>query len=145
MALQVPRGDSDLPGWYEEVVGVVNALPVTVQARATTTDNTPTVIVSLPILSDKVYHFSYTIAARQVAGSGTIGDGACYVGQLAAHLVSGVATIIGSAASLLGVEDDSNWNATVAGSGNQLQWTVTGANSKTISWRIDVEARWISV
>lgn len=145
MNIATPRHDADLPIWREAVTASLNGLHDTTSARTTTIDATPVVIMSVPILSGTVALFEWTILARQSAGSGTVGDGAVYVGVVAAHLVGGTATIIGSGATLLTVEDDSSWAASVAGSGNQLQWTITGASGKTIGWRIDVRSRRIAV
>jgi len=127
--------------WSERVSTGLMHMPEAVSAVLTTTDATPTVILTLPIRPTTVYLLEWVALARQSAGSGTIGDGAAYQGLVAAHLVVATATVIGSAASLLAVEDDTNWDAAVSFTGNQIEWTVTGAASKTIKWRIDVTHR----
>lgn len=131
----------DVVMWSERVNQALQAQPEILGDTLTTDGATPTVIHSIPIRPNTVYLLEWAIVARQTAGSGTVGDGAAYKGLVAAHLVGGAAALIGSAASLLAVENDTNWDAAVSVTGNQLQWTVTGAASKTITWRIDVTHR----
>lgn len=146
MSVQAPRHESDLPKWQESVTEQLNRQPVILRDRLDTDDNSGTVITSLPISPNTVYDFEWQVMARQKAGSGgTVGNGAVYVGRIAFHLVGGTATVIGSGASVLAVEDDASWNCTVTGSGNQAQWTVTGATNQVIAWRSEVHVRTVSV
>ena len=145
MSVGIPRKDEDLPSWREDVTELVNTLPDTVNGRVTTTNGTGTVILSLPLIANCTYLYTWTVVARQSAGSGTVGDGAAYQGATAWHLVGSTATEIGTSIQPLIVEDDTNWGVAVAGSGNRVEWTVTGAASKTIGWRIDVAARRLAV
>ena len=145
MSISQPHSEADLPIWRESVTNLVNDLPDHVKGRKTTINGTPLVIKTLPIPAGAVYVFDWTAVARQTEGSGTIGDGAAYAGLVAFHLVGGTATVIGSAASLLAVEDNGAWGVAVTGTGNQAEWTVTGEASKTIGWRIDMDVRKLSL
>lgn len=145
MPLTVPRHEQELPAFHESVVEALNDLPDTLTGRIVTSNNSASTILSIPLLASTVYHLQWVVLARQTAGSGTVGDGAVYVGDVAAALVSGTATIIGSATPAFIREDESGWNAAVAGSGNRLVWSVTGDTGKTISWRIDARIRRLSV
>ena len=139
-----PKTAEDVLPWAEGVGDGLQYMPDSSSARLVTTDDTPTAILSIPIVSGYTYLFHWEGLARQTEGSGTIGDGGVYAGMVGFHLVGGTATIIGVAVSLIDEEDNAGWDFAVAGSGNQAVWTVTGENSKTIGWRLNVELRRIS-
>jgi hypothetical protein len=104
-----------------------------------TTGTTPAVIKSVAVEPGLVMVFQWTILARQHAGSsGTVGDGLAHIGQAAFHLVGGTATLVGSINASLYVKDQAAWAMTVAGSGNQAQWTVAGAANTEVNWSINM-------
>ena len=144
MNIGKPMTAEDVLPWAERVGDAMQFMSESSSARLVTTDVTATTILSIPIVSGYTYLFKWEGLARQTEGSGTVGDGGVYGGLVGFHLVAGTATIIGAAISLIDEEDNAGWDFAVAGSGNQAVWTVTGENSKTIGWRLNVELRRIS-
>ena len=145
MTIGIPRNEQEQPAWREAMTEAINVLPDHVNDRVTTTNDTPTHILSLPIRSGLVYFFDWSVSARQTAGSaGTVGNGLVYHGESAWRLDSGTATEIGSGSAQLAVKDDSNWSVSLLPSGNAVYWTVTGDTDQTIGWRADVNIRRIT-
>lgn len=144
MNVGTPRTVEELLKWSEVVTTELKGLHPSTYASVKTSDATPTTILSIPIVPDYVFLFTWEAISRQTSGSGTVGDGLVYTGQVAFHLVSGTATLIGAATTNIAVKDDAGWAVAVAGSGNQAVWTVTGAASKDIAWSLDVNTRRLS-
>ena len=142
MTIGIPRNEAEQPAWRESMTEAINALPDHVNGRKTTTDDTSTHALSLPILPNIIYFMDWAVSARQTAGSaGTVGNGLVYHGESAWSLQSGTATEIGTGATQLAVKDDSAWSVSLLPSGNTVYWTVTGDTDQTIGWRVDVNIR----
>lgn len=142
MTIGIPRNEAEEPSWREAMTEAINVLPDHVNGRVTTTDDTSTHALSLPILPGIIYFMNWVVSARQTAGSaGTVGNGLVYHVESAWSLVSGSATQIGSASNVLAVKDDSAWSVSLLPTANKVYWTVTGDTNQTIGWRVDVNIR----
>lgn len=110
--------------------------------RCTTTSNTVTTCATFTLSASKVYHFEMRGQARRTGGSsGTAEDAASYSVRATYHLISGVATIIGSAAIGAAHENQAGWDmafAAATGGGcaadTDVCIRVTGATNNNVTW-----------
>ncbi len=114
---------------------VQQAFGITIAGRVLTTDATPTTLLTLPLTPGATTIIRAQILARRVGGiAGVAEDGAGYVVYGAFKMVAGVATVIGSVATLLSAEDQAGWDATLVVSGRNVLVQVTGAADNNVSW-----------
>lgn len=104
------------------------------KGSAQTTDATETTLWSKTLDDNKAYLLEVRIAARQTDNT----NRAAYIRRALIYRAGGGATIQGSVSDELTIESDSNWNATIDVSGNDVRVRVTGAAGTTIDWQCDV-------
>lgn len=102
--------------------------------KTTTTDNTATAILRVPIQSGKTTMVVAHLVARRTGGTaGTAGDSAWYQLMGAYKNVAGTLTGIGTP-SLIGGEDQAAWDFYFTSSGDEIVLTVLGATNNDITW-----------
>jgi hypothetical protein len=102
---------------------------------AQTTDNTQTHIDTILLDDNTTTILTATVGAHRTGGgSGTAQDGASYKFVATWKVISNVAAIIGSIASLVSSEDQAGWDATFTSSGQSVFVSVTGAAGNNIDW-----------
>jgi hypothetical protein len=100
-----------------------------------TTDGTPTTIISHPISASSSNFFTANVHAIRTSGSaGSAQDGASYTFQaLYKRVGTGSPTLVGSVLGFT-AEDQSGWDSTFVTSGNNVNLQATGATDNNISW-----------
>jgi len=105
------------------------------QGYVTTTNATPTTLLTIPINASRTYFLEARVGARRTSGSsGSAEDGAAYVVQGAYNTISGTVTVIGSVNAEYTAESQGAWNATLVISGSNVLVQVTGAANNNITW-----------
>lgn len=108
-------------------------------AKITTTNATPTALLSVEIPTNRTIYIDSRVVARRTGGSsGTEGDSAWYRLTGGYKNINGTLSIIGTA-SLDQGEDQSGWAVQYSSSGTLIVLTVTGAADNNITWECDVE------
>lgn len=124
-----------------EVVRIETVTPgldpnyVCFQNLVTTTDATPTTVLSLPITTTRTAQIYARVTARRTGGTGgTAGDGAGYEIYGTYKNIAGTITIIGAVNQIYVAEDQAGWNATLVINGTNVDVQITGALLNNISW-----------
>jgi hypothetical protein len=100
-----------------------------------TTDATVTTLYTFTIPASTTFAISASVVARRTGGaSGTAEDGAFYERVAAIKNVAGTATIIGSVATPITIEDQAGWDCTIDVTGATARVRITGAASNNVSW-----------
>jgi hypothetical protein len=109
----------------------------TYQNLVTTTNNTATVIHTIPIPASTTVLLRGFIVARRTGGSaGTTDDGAAYEFQAAYNNLAGTATAIGSPSLTVIGENQAGWTVDTAVSSANLSLRVTGATNNNVTWHL---------
>lgn len=115
---------------------IVNTDPGEYTATVSTTDATVTTLMTLTIpASTTVAIHGYVTARRTGGSSGTAEDGAYYERVIAVKNVTGTATIIGSVATPVTIEDQAGWDATFDVTGATVRCRINGAASNLVDWK----------
>jgi hypothetical protein len=104
-------------------------------AACTTTGNTITALVTLPIPNNSVRIIQGFVTGRRTggAGSGAVGDCAIYlITMFVKNTAGALSTLTGDVVMVY--EDQDTWNVDVTYSGANFVITVTGAPSNNIDW-----------
>lgn len=151
--LQVPREfakDKEKAAFFSGLINTLyqlwtNVYGIRLKTKVTTTDNTVTGAVRIPIQSGKTTMIQAHIAARRTGGSsGTDGDSAFYVLTGAYKNISGTLTGIGTP-DLVSGEDQASWNVGFSSSGQEAVVTVLGATNNNITWEVTVSTYEVGV
>lgn len=104
------------------------------QARAITTNATPTTLQTIAITASTTYLIEARVSARRTSGAGgTADDGAVYIRRAMVTTKAGVVTI-NAVQDDLTQEDQAGWDCTLVVSGTDILIRVTGAASNVITW-----------
>lgn len=105
------------------------------QHRLETTNDTATVLATIPITASRTYKIRAEVVARRTGGTaGTANDGAAYVLESAFTTKSGTVTQLGTDGNVFTAEDQAGWNVYPLVSGSNVTIEVTGAADNTIIW-----------
>jgi hypothetical protein len=108
------------------------------QGRLATTDATQATLLTINTTSDTANLVVAYVTARRTGGtSGSAGDSAGYSMTALVKNVGGTATVVGSP-SIVALEDQAGWDATVDASAGALRVRVTGAANNNVTWHATV-------
>lgn len=99
----------------------------------TTTNNTPTLLMQIPITSDGSFLCESKIIGRRSSGAGTSGDSATFIRHFRIKRTSGVVTIFNTQSTFTS-KDNKNYSLQIQVSGINILIYVIGTNSTTIQW-----------
>ncbi|HRG36904.1 MAG TPA: hypothetical protein PK289_00070 [Bacteroidia bacterium] len=107
----------------------------TIESIITTTNASVTTLQTIPANTSSTITVSGYVTARRTGGTaGTTEDGATYRVEFSVKNVSGTATLIGSAITVIG-ESQAGWDVTLTGSTSNILIQVTGAVDNNIIWK----------
>lgn len=102
-----------------------------VSGTVTTTDATPTTLISLALDDNTVYLVEGYVVARRTDAADRAGY---YRNVVAYREAAGAATLQGTVDTSFTRESDATWDSTIIVSGNNLILQVTGRAGRTIDW-----------
>lgn len=125
---------------------IVDAQNKYVQATTTTTNNSPTLITTFPVVGDGTYLVEVKVEAVRVTGlSGNPGDGFVAVKNFRVKTIGGVSSIHHVQTSYQSRDPGTTYNVDFSVSGSNVQFWVIGMNGQLVRWSIDIKVNLVLV
>lgn len=131
------QDDLDLECWDGNAFAVVGATAWQLRSSATvqTTDDTQTTIDSFTLEDEKTYMVQINVVGTKADGSERCG----VIKTAVVYRDGGSATMEGVEAATLEEYSDSNWDASITVSGNDVRASATGLAATTVDWKCSMQ------